>query len=151
MHLVSTISLDDLDDDDIGERHTAHTLQSPQHLDLEESGVTTVKDGLFFRFVEYDGVTVTTSLSLCFLEGVLRTAEASLLFITSLVSETCRVSEVSEVSEVRERTGGGMLVIESVESCDCDIFVAIFAADRKRAVAVLPGKTPVEKVKVLPN
>ena len=115
--------MDDLDDDNMGERHTAHTLQSPQHLDLEDSGVTTVNDGLLFRFVEYDGV--TDVISLCFLEGVLRTTESSADIAFSITSVSS-VSETCRVSEVRGRTGGGMLVIGSVECCDCDTFDAIF-------------------------
>ena len=123
MHLVSTTSFDDLDDDNMGERHTAHTLQSPQHLDLVDSGVTTVKDGLLFRFVEYDGVTV--AMSLCFLEGVLRTTESADIAL-SIMS----VSGTSMAS-LRERTVGWLLlVIESVEEeegCrDCGSFDAIF-------------------------
>ena len=94
LHLVSTISFDDRDDDNMGERHTAHTLQSPQHLDLDDNGVTTVKGGLFFRFVEYDGVTVDTSL--CFLEGVRSTTESSIIDFSTSVFGTIILSSVGE-------------------------------------------------------
>ena len=103
MHLVSTISLVDRDEDNIGERQTAHTLQSPQHMDLDDRGVTTIMD-CFFRFVEYDGVTVV--ISLCFLEGVRRTIESSDIAFSTSVSGMDIVSfreRAAGILEIEER------------------------------------------------